>query len=166
MHKIDRILVPSDFSEDSTRALEYAEDFARMFGAEIVVLHVDQILAPIAIGPAPGAGYDPSAMAAVGKIAEEQRALAQRELDRIVKKLQDEGLRARGLLRSGAPFVEIVTAAQKENAGLIVMGTHGRSALAHILMGSVAERVVRKAPCPVLTVRHPDRRFKHPLDGA
>jgi nucleotide-binding universal stress UspA family protein len=67
-------------------------------------------------------------------------------------------------MRVGAPFLEIIHAAQSESADLIVMGTHGRSGLAHVLMGSVAERVVNKAPCPVLTVRHPDRKFKHPLD--
>ena len=63
-----------------------------------------------------------------------------------------------------APFLEIINAAQTESVDLIVMGTHGRSGLVHVLMGSVAERVVNKAPCAVLTVRHPDRKFKHPLD--
>jgi universal stress protein A len=78
--------------------------------------------------------------------------------------LRESGVKARGLMRVGAPFLEIINAAQGEAADLIVMGTHGRTGLAHVLMGSVAERVVNKAPCPVLTVRHPDRKFKHPLD--
>ena len=68
------------------------------------------------------------------------------------------------LLKVGSPFLEILHTAQDQNADLIVLGTHGRTGLAHVLMGSVAERVVQKAPCPVLTVRHPDRKFKHPLD--
>ncbi len=100
----------------------------------------------------------------MSRIAEEQRLLAQKELDKIVGRLRDGGLKARSLLRVGAPFLEIINAAQTENADLIVMGTHGRSGLAHVLLGSVAERVVQKAACPVLTVRHPDRKFKHPLD--
>jgi nucleotide-binding universal stress UspA family protein len=79
-------------------------------------------------------------------------------------RLRDGGLKARSLLRVGSPFVEIVRTAQSERADLIVVGTHGRTGLAHVLMGSVAERVVQKAPCPVLTIRHPDRKFRHPLD--
>ena len=89
---------------------------------------------------------------------------AQRELDRIVTQLRDSQIKARSLLRVGAPFLEIIHAAQAENVDLIVLGTHGRTGLAHVLLGSVAERVVQKAGCAVLTVRHPDRRFKHPLD--
>jgi nucleotide-binding universal stress UspA family protein len=80
-------------------------------------------------------------------------------------RLRDGGLKSRGLLKVGAPFLEIINAAHGEGADLIVLGTHGRTGLAHVLMGSVAERVVRKAHCPVLTIRHPDRTFKHPLDG-
>jgi nucleotide-binding universal stress UspA family protein len=67
-------------------------------------------------------------------------------------------------MRVGAPFLEIIHAARTEAVDLIVLGTHGRTGLAHVLLGSVAERVVQKAGCAVLTVRHPDRRFKHPLD--
>jgi nucleotide-binding universal stress UspA family protein len=68
------------------------------------------------------------------------------------------------MLKVGSPFLEIIHAAQTDGADLIVMGTHGRTGIAHVLMGSVAERVVQKAHCPVLTIRHPDRKFKHPLD--
>ena len=164
MLSLRKILVPTDFSEDSAGALEYAEELASKFGSEIVPLHVDQVIAPVVVGPGPGAGYDPGAMEAIGRIADEQRVLAQRELDKIVERLGQQGIKAHALLRTGAPFVEIVTAAKNEKADLIVMGTHGRTGLSHILVGSVAEKVVRKAPCPVLTVRHPNRKFKHPLD--
>ena len=159
-----RILVPTDFSSDVDRALEYACELARKFGGEIVLIHVDQLLTPIAIGPAPGAGYDPSALQAVSKVAEEQRKIAERELEKIAERLRAEGFKARYLLKTGSPFVEIVTAAQHESADLIVISTHGRTGLAHVLMGSVAEKVVRKAPCPVLTVRNPERKFRHPLE--
>ena len=158
---LTKILAPNDFSDDSTRALGYAEEMARKFGAEIVVMHVDQPLAPVMLAPEFGPSIDTGVMS---RIAEEQRLLAQKELDKIVARLRDGGLKARSLLRVGAPFLEIINAAQTENADLIVMGTHGRSGLAHVLLGSVAERVVQKAPCPVLTIRHPDRKFKHPLD--
>jgi nucleotide-binding universal stress UspA family protein len=90
--------------------------------------------------------------------------LALRELDRTTERVRESGIKTRSLMRVGAPFLEIINMAQSEGADLIVMGTHGRTGLSHVLMGSVAERVVNKAPCPVLTIRHPDRKFKHPLD--
>lgn len=164
MLTISKILAPVDFSEDSENSLRYAEGMAQKFGSEIVVLHIDQPLAPVIVGPEPGTGFDPLSMDMVGRIAEEQRLAAQRELDQIVNRLRESGLRARSLLRVGAAFVEILVTAQNEKVDLIVMGTHGRTGLAHMLIGSVAERVVHKSLCPVLAVRHPDRKFKHPLE--
>jgi nucleotide-binding universal stress UspA family protein len=155
-----KILAATDFSDDSSYALAYAEELARRFSAEILVMHVDQPLAPVMVSEL-SPGLDVGAMS---RIAEEQRLLALRELDLTTARLRDGGLKSRGLLKVGAPFLEIINAAHGEGADLIVLGTHGRSGLAHVLMGSVAERVVRKAHCPVLTIRHPDRTFKHPLD--
>jgi len=159
--KFNKIVAATDFSEDSALALDYAEDLARKFGAEIILLHVDQPLAPVMISPEIGPAMDVGAMS---RIAEEQRLIAQRELDKIVQRLRDSGLKARSLLKVGAPFLEILRAAVGENASLVVMGTHGRTGLAHVLMGSVAERVVQKSPIPVLTIRHPDRKFKDALE--
>jgi universal stress protein A len=156
-----KILAATDFSEDSTLALSYAQELASKFGAEIVLLHVDQPLAPVMMTPELGPAMDIGAMS---RIAEEQRLLAQRELDKIVKGIRDAGLKAKCLLKVGSPFLEILHTSQNEKIDLIVLGTHGRTGLAHVLMGSVAERVVQKAPCPVLTIRHPDRKFKHPID--
>ena len=158
---IAKILAATDFSEDSELALTYAEDLARKFGAEVIVLHVDQPLAPVMVSPDLGPAMDVGAMS---RIAEEQRLLAQRELDKIVQRLRDSGLKARSLLKVGSPFLEIIQTAHSDGVDLIVMGTHGRTGLAHVLMGSVAERVVQKAACPVLTIRHPDRKFRHPLE--
>lgn len=155
-----KILAPTDFSEDSKLALGYVSELAQKFGAEIIVVHVDQPLAPVMASEL-NPGLDVGTM---NRIAEEQRLLALRELDQTTARLREQNLKARSLMRVGAPFLEIINAAQSESADLIVMGTHGRSGLAHVLMGSVAERVVNKAPCPVLTIRHPDRKFKHPLD--
>lgn len=123
-------------------------------------MHVDQPLAPVMVGDL-SPGLD---MGTVNRIAEEQRLMALKELDQVIARLREAGLKARSLMRVGAPFLEIIHSAQGEAADLIVMGTHGRTGLAHVLMGSVAERVVNKASCPVLTIRHPDRKFKHPLD--
>lgn len=160
MPEFGKILLATDFSDDSVNARRYAEELARKFSSEIVVLHVDQPMAPVMVSEL-GPAFDVGAM---NQIAEEQRLAAQRELDRIVTQLRDAEIKARSLLRVGAPFVEIIHAAQSEGVDLIVMGTHGRSGLAHVLLGSVAERVVQKAGCAVLTVRHPDRRFRHPLE--
>jgi nucleotide-binding universal stress UspA family protein len=155
-----KILAATDFSDDSNNALAYAEELARRFSAEIVVMHVDQPLAPVTVSEL-SPGLDVGAM---NRIAEEQRLLAQRELDQLTARLRESGLKSRGMLKVGAPFLEIISAAHNDGVDLIVLGTHGRTGLAHVLMGSVAERVVRKAHCPVLTIRHPDRKFKHPLD--
>jgi nucleotide-binding universal stress UspA family protein len=156
----NKILAPTDFSDDSKLALTYTVTLAQKFGSEIIVVHVDQPLAPVMVSEL-NPGLDVSTM---NRIAEEGRLLALKELDSTIAGLRESGVKARGLMRVGAPFLEIIRAAQSEAADLIVMGTHGRTGLAHVLMGSVAERVVNKAPCPVLTVRHPDRKFKHPLD--
>jgi nucleotide-binding universal stress UspA family protein len=156
-----KIVAATDFSEDSTLALTYAEEIARRFGSEMILLHVDQALPPVMVSPEIGPVMDVGAMT---RIAEEQRMMAQKELDKIVNRLREAGLKARSMLKVGSPFLEIIHVARAENADLIVMGTHGRTGIAHVLMGSVAERVVQKAHCPVLTIRHPDRKYKHPLD--
>lgn len=131
---IRRILVPTDFSPSSVRALPYAEEMARRFDAELVVLYVD--FAPSI--------YDPSEADVPASKAAVERAAAV---------LRGRGIRARALYRRGAAADEIVRGAADEHADLIVLATHGRTGLAHALMGSVAEAVVRRAACPVLTVR-------------
>jgi nucleotide-binding universal stress UspA family protein len=131
---VERILVATDLSLCSLTALEYAEELARRFDAELLLLHADEV-------PLTG-----SEMAGV------THAVAERELARTIQQLRDDDLKARSLLRPGAPAEEILRAAETRAASLIVMGIHGRKGVAHMPMGSVAERVVRSAPCPVLTV--------------
>jgi nucleotide-binding universal stress UspA family protein len=133
--RIQRLLVPTDFSVCSMRALRYAEELARRFGAEIVLVHVDESLV------------------ARSELAGLREAVAGEELERLVALLEKRGVPARAVVRSGGAAEEI--AEEAESADLVVMGTHGRTGLAHVLMGSVAERVVRHARCPVLTVRQP-----------
>lgn len=134
--RIARVLVPTDFSVCSMWALRYAEEMARRFGAEILLLHVDQSLAPYS------------------ELAEARQAAVRKEIEELATLLRDRGVPARGVLRSGGFAEEILKAAGAEHADLIAMGTHGRTGLAHVLMGSVAESVVRQSSCPVLTVRH------------
>ncbi len=134
---IARILIPTDFSPCSLHALRYAEELARRFGAELTLLHVGDALSDSDL---PGAG----------------ELSGRREIDRALDLLRERDYRVRGVLRRGNPADEIVQAVAAERADLIVMGTHGRTGLKHVFMGSVAEEVVRKALCPVLTVRHTD----------
>ena len=122
MPELNKILLATDFSEDSLNAQRFAEELARKFGSEIIVLHVDQPLPPVMVSEL-GPAFDVSAM---NQIAEEQRLAAQRELDKIVTQLRDSQIKARSLLRVGAPFLEIIHAAQTENADLIVVATHAR----------------------------------------
>ncbi|MGD9762917.1 MAG: universal stress protein [Candidatus Binatia bacterium] len=150
--KIKRILVPVDFSRYSLKALDDAADLAAPFGAELVAVFV---IEPIyyAMPDFVGAG------GSVGSVVEEQRQSAERELAKLRERQERRGRRLRTLVRSGAPHEGIVDAAAAVKASLIVMATHGRTGLTHVLMGSVAERVVRSAPCPVLTIkpRRPSR---------
>src|SRR5262249_38840571 len=155
MIDLRRILVPTDFSKHSQNALSYGAAFAEKFGAEIYLLHVVQDLAlfiPDAITVAPPMLPPIEQFSAVAKSA----------FDKLIKENHLEQFTIHQEVREGTPFYEIVRLAKDKDIDLIVMGTHGRSGLVHMLLGSVAEKVVRKAPCPVLTVRHPEHEFVHP----
>src|SRR5262245_767713 len=141
MLPIHTILHPTDFSAPSGHALGFACALARDYGARLVVLHVTP-LQPVFAGegmPPP----DP----------EEIRAAGDEQLRKL--RLPADDVRAERRLESGAAAAEILRVAREINADLIVMGTHGRTGLGRLLMGSVAEQVVRKAPCPVLTATVP-----------
>jgi universal stress protein A len=155
MIKLQRILLPTDFSEFSAAARMYACAFADQFQAELHVLHVIQDLAPLV--PEPGAALAPPL-----DYLRELELNAQAMLERALDAQWSVGKRIVKAVRQGPPFLEIIRYAQETNIDLIVIGTHGRSGLAHMLMGSVAEKVVRKSPCPVLTVRHPEHEFVAP----
>lgn len=144
---IKRILVPVDFSRDSLKALAYAKDFAKLFGAELSILYVVE---PIYYAtPADMYVTTPN----LSMLLDEQRRIGEQQLARLGADLKKKGQRARTTLKTGAPAQVIVDTAKSARADLIIMATHGRTGLAHILMGSVAEKVVRSARCPVLTVR-------------
>jgi len=155
MITLQRILLPTDFSEHSQEAAAYACEFADRFESELHVLHVLQDI--VALVPEPGLAFPPS-----GDYMQELKESADQALLQIPG---EEAAKGKSIVRTtlqGPPFVKIVRYAKEHDIDLIVMGTHGRSGLAHVLMGSVAERVVRKAPCPVLTVRPSDHQFSMP----
>ena len=150
---IKRILVPVDFSADSLSALQYAAEFAKTFKSELLVLYVVE---PIYYA-APTDIYAANAESAM--LLEEQHRVGSEQLTQIGADLKKKGLRCRTMVKSGSASRVIVDTARASAADLIVMATHGRTGLAHMFMGSVAEKVVRSATCPVLTTR---RSGSHP----
>ncbi|MCU1384681.1 MAG: putative universal stress protein [Acidobacteria bacterium] len=156
MIRLTRILVATDFSEPSQAALSYGRELARAFGAHLQVVNVVDHLATTIVGPE---GYVANLM----DMQHQMEGAARQELDALISDEDRRELAAKPiLLMSGAPALAIVRYAKEAAIDLIVMGTHGRGALGHFLMGSVAEKVVRSAPCPVLTVRHPEHEFVLP----
>jgi len=159
MTAIRRILYPTDFSERSVVAIPLALDLAGLYGAELHCLHVvdvpgefileDSYMLPLTTEYRPD--YDEVKKAAEAHL---NQFIAQHMPD-----VQDSVKKA---VIIGKPFAEIIHYARDRDIDLIVLGTHGRSALGSMLLGSVAEKVVRKAPCAVLTVRHPEHRFEAP----
>jgi nucleotide-binding universal stress UspA family protein len=157
MIALARILVATDFSDASDAALTYGVALARQFQAQLHVLHA-------------AGRHDVQVMVERQRVIDEflrepgqPPQNAAREL--LGDLLQTSGMHAEYVLRAcgaGGPYVEIVGYAAERAIDLIVVGTHGRGFMAHMFMGSVAERVVRNAPCPVLTVRHPQHEFVVP----
>ncbi|MGE3499780.1 MAG: universal stress protein [Candidatus Binatia bacterium] len=144
--KVKSILVPIDFSAYSLRALDKAADLAAQFGASLTTVFV---IEPITYAIADLTGMGTGVM---GQVLEEQRTSAQKQLTALQRRYARRGIKIRTSLRTGVPDRAIIDTAVAEKATLIVMATHGRSGLAHAFIGSVAERVVRTAPCPVLTI--------------
>ena len=153
---LKKVLVATDFGPASESALRYAQALARGFGAELHVLHVVENLLTRAID-----GYGYAAISPEVQLDVETAGLKQTEA--LVSEEDRQELHAKAAtVTSNSPATEIVDYARNNGIDLIVVGTHGRGAIAHIFMGSVAERVVRTAPCPVLTVRHPEHEFVLP----
>ena len=148
MLPIRRILVPTDFGECSAPAVRLAAELADKFGAELILLHVVQDLAlamPDAVMPTPVPGPDLGQLIDAGKTG----------LANLIERENLGRLSPRTEVRVGSPVPEIVSAATDYKADLLCVGTHGRTGLAHLLLGSQAERIIREAPCPVVTVKPP-----------
>jgi nucleotide-binding universal stress UspA family protein len=155
MIDLRRILVPTDFSPYSEVALTYAGAFAEKFHADLFLLHVVQDLAlfvPDLVGAAPP----------LLPTLEQLTTPVREAFDRLVAEHHLQHLPIHPEVREGTPAAEIVRLAKEQEIDLIVMGTHGHTGLAHVLLGSVTEKVVRQAPCPVLTVHHPEHEFVRP----
>ncbi|MGD2174971.1 MAG: universal stress protein [Candidatus Brocadiaceae bacterium] len=152
--QIGKILCGIDFSESSQHALQYALDLARRYEADLALLHVVELpFLP---------SYSMSGVPDLSMPVDQLEQNARERLEERVGQCRQEYEQVDGDLRTGAPFVELIDYAQEVGADLIVLGTHGRSALKELLIGSVAEKVVRKADCPVLTVKHPSHTFEKP----
>ncbi|MFT7459047.1 MAG: universal stress protein A [Planctomycetota bacterium] len=154
MIKLEKILHPTDFSENSTQALRYACALAGKFDSELHLLHA--VIDPIVAVTPPISGFLPSDYyQQILKNAENNLAtLSLKDLDektKVVRKAIE-----------GTALIEIIRYARENDIDMIVMGTHGHTGLMHMIMGSVAENVVRKAPCPVLTLHADDYKFVMP----
>ena len=161
--KLTRILAPTDLSKYSGFAMEWAAYLAQCMKAELVLLHVltdeeGKIIEEV-IGE--------------GAVVQIPKGIRQNVVDDRQKKLKDQyemvvprdikaSLKVEQMTRIGVPFLEIVKVAKEKEVDLIVMGTHGRTGLAHVLIGSVAEKVVHHAHCGVLTIKHPQYKFIAP----
>jgi nucleotide-binding universal stress UspA family protein len=150
--KIKKVLVPIDFSDYSKSSMKYAADFAKHFKASLILIYV---IEPIVYPPDFSMGQ-----IAIPSPGLEMDKRANEELDKLAEKEIPSDVTVKKIIKTGKPFVEIIETAAEEDVDLIIIATHGHSGVEHILFGSTAEKVVRKAPCPVLTLREPAKGFK------
>lgn len=152
--QIKTILFPTDFSNGARAAMDHAISLAMDYQAKLILLYVIQ---DISIAE----WYIPSTLAVVD-LTEDMRKSASQEMDKWIAEVSAKVNDVEKMIARGVPFVEIIKTAKEKSADLIVIGTHGRTGIDHLLFGSTAEKVVRKAACPVLTVRIAGKEFKMP----
>lgn len=148
--KITKILVPVDFSDYSIAALKYAVEFGTVFGSELIVPY---ILEPMIYPPDLTVGQIPLPPYEI-----EVTKKANEELEKLVQPYRDT-LNISVEVRAGKPYLEIVDLAKSHNCDLIIISSHGRTGMEHLLFGGTSEKVIRKASCPVLTLRNPLKGF-------
>ncbi len=150
MYAIKNILVTTDFSEYSAVAVEYATSIATRFNATLHLLYVinEPMLGLDLAGTSGGVQASDTS-----RVTQLREAGAREEMQKFISEHVDEYTYVEQVFRTGHPFQEIITYAQEHQIDLIVMATHGRTGLAHMVMGSIAEKVVRHSPVPVLTVK-------------
>ena len=141
---VQHILVPIDFSPYADQALEYAIELAQKFQARLTLLHVVD-LSPMAVGTMFAYSFEGYLQA--------METEAKQHMQILLNRVHQKGLLVETVIIHDVPFQAVIDTAQDKGVDLIVMGTHGRTGLTHVLIGSVAEKVVRLAPCPVLVTR-------------
>lgn len=149
--KIERIVAATDFSANAESALDYAAEYAKHFDAELILVHAYQVDIPMASPLVGGPTILPDGFFA--KLGAEVK----QHVEKVAQKYSDQGIRARGIAVDQSAASAIIQEAETQKADLIIMGTRGLTGLKHVALGSVADRVVRMAPCPVLTVGDHDR---------
>jgi len=152
--QIKTILFPTDFSHGARAAMDTALSLAGQYNAKLILLYVIQ---DINIAE----WYIPSSISAMDLVADMQKG-AEKEMEKWVAEAAKAVTGVERMVVRGVPFVEIIRTAREKGADIIVIGTHGRTGIDHMLFGSTAEKVVRKAHCPVLTVRTEGKAFKMP----
>jgi nucleotide-binding universal stress UspA family protein len=151
MLKIQKIICPVDFSNCAQQALNYASELAKQFDAELSIVHAYEDPAAY-VTPMPMSGYvGPGAELLLELRKQLEVRLAQTKAD-----VETRGVRVRSELLEGTPYRVVLDWAKEYGSDMIVIGTHGHTGLTHALLGSVTERIVRMAHCPVLTIRTPD----------
>ena len=152
MISLKKILCPIDHSDCSKEALKYAVSFAMKEEAKLLLLHIIDIRS-----------FNEELDAISKQIPDEEtfEQLRVKLLDCIPEEIRDD-MDVEAIVIQGIPFVEIISTAKEKEIDMIVIGSHGRTGISHMMLGSVSEKVVRKAPCPVLTVRQPGHEFVMP----
>ena len=151
--KLNKILCPVDFSDRSDRALEYAVFIATTNDASLTLVHVVDHLQ--------GEDHFFILSLTAEELQKKLESEARKKLDLLAQKYSDT-IKVETVIRAGKPFVEIVRMAKENDIDQIIMGSHGRTGIPHMLLGSVAEKVSRKAPCPVLIFKEKGAKFELP----
>jgi len=154
IYMIKKILIPTDFSSSAMHALKYAVEFNKSFNARLYILHVLQDITDFS-----EFNLSPTILP---QLYAEFEQNATHKLEEIVNHLVPKDTACDTYIIHGVPFFEIIQFSKDEGIDLIIMGSHGRTGIKHVLFGSTAEKVVKKAACPVLTIKHPDSEFEMP----
>jgi len=150
---IKKVLVPIDFSDYSRNSLKYAAGFVKCFDAELILVYV---IEPTIYPPDFSMGQ-----IAIPAVDADIDARSIEELEKLAKTEIPSDVKCKTIVKTGKPFIEIIETASEEDTDLIIIASHGHTGVEHILFGSTAEKVVRKAPCPVLTLRDPLKGFEY-----